>query len=91
MPGGSDCKESTCNVEDTGLMSGSGRSPGEGNGYSSIPIWRISWLEEPGGLHGLWGLKELDMTEQLTLTLSISRECFKFISFPEKSKIVSEL
>ena len=65
--------------------------------------WRREWLPTPvflpGEFHGQrslagyspWGLKELDMTEQLTLTLSISRECFKFISFPEKSKIVSEL
>ena len=30
--GGSDGKESSCNVEDLGLIPGSGRSPGEGNG-----------------------------------------------------------
>ena len=33
FPGGSDGKESTCNAGDTGLIPGSGRSPGEGNGY----------------------------------------------------------
>ena len=33
FPGGSDGKESTCNVEDLGLIPGLGRSPGEGNGY----------------------------------------------------------
>ena len=32
MPGGSDGKVSACNVEDPGLIPGSGRSPGEGNG-----------------------------------------------------------
>ena len=32
--GGSGDKESTCNAGDTGLMPGSGRSPGEGNGNS---------------------------------------------------------
>ena len=32
--GGSDGKESTCNAEDLGSTSGSGRSPGEGNGNS---------------------------------------------------------
>ena len=32
FPGGSDGKESTCNAGDTGLIPGSGRSPGEGNG-----------------------------------------------------------
>ena len=33
FPGGSDCKESTCNAGDPGLIPGSGRSPREGNGY----------------------------------------------------------
>ena len=33
FPGGSDGKESTCNVGDPGLIPGLGRSPGEGNGY----------------------------------------------------------
>ena len=32
-PGGSDGKESACNVGDPGLIPGLGRSPGEGNGY----------------------------------------------------------
>ena len=33
FPSGSDGKESTCNGGDLGLIPGSGRSPGEGNGY----------------------------------------------------------
>ena len=33
FPGGSDSKESACNIGDLGLILGSGRSPGEGNGY----------------------------------------------------------
>ena len=33
FPGGSDSKESTCNVGDLGSVPGLGRSPGEGNGY----------------------------------------------------------
>ena len=33
FPGGSDGKESTCNVGDLGSIPGLGRSPGEGNGY----------------------------------------------------------
>ena len=32
FPGGSDGKASAYNVEDLGLIPGSGRSPGEGNG-----------------------------------------------------------
>ena len=33
FPGGSDSKESACNMEDVGLFPESGRLPGEGNGY----------------------------------------------------------
>ena len=33
FPGGSDGKESACNAGDPGLILGSGRSPGGGNGY----------------------------------------------------------
>ena len=33
FPGGSDIKESACNVGNLGSIPGSGRSPGEGNGY----------------------------------------------------------
>ena len=32
FPGGSDDKECACNAEDPGLVPGSGRNPGEGNG-----------------------------------------------------------
>ena len=32
FPGGSDGKESACTTGDPGLIPGSGRSPGEGNG-----------------------------------------------------------
>ena len=33
FPGGSDGKESACNARDQRLIPGSGRSPGEGNGF----------------------------------------------------------
>ena len=33
FPGGSEVKESACNVEDLGSVPGLGRSPGEGNSY----------------------------------------------------------
>ena len=33
FPGGSDSKESACNAGDMGLITGSRRAPGEGNGY----------------------------------------------------------
>ena len=43
LPGGSDSKESACNVGDLGLIPELGRSPGEGNGS---PLW-YSCLENP--------------------------------------------
>ena len=43
LPGGSDGKESACNVGDMGSIPGSGRSPGEGNGN---PL-QYSCLENP--------------------------------------------
>ena len=49
LPGGSDGKESVCNVEDRGSIPGLGRSPGEGNGnppqYSCLknPMDRGAW------------------------------------------------
>ena len=51
-PGGTDSKESTHNAGELGSISGSGRSPGEGNGnpYPSILAWRILCTEKTGGL-----------------------------------------
>ena len=49
FPGGSEGKESACNVEDVGLIPGSGRSPGEGNGNAlqdlclENPLDRGAW------------------------------------------------
>ena len=56
FPGGSDGKESACNVGHPGSIPGSGRSPGGGHGYQlQSYAWRIPWTEEPGGLlvHGV--------------------------------------
>jgi len=51
-----------------GSMPGSERSPGEENGnHSSIPAWRISWTEKPGGLQSM-GLQRVRLTEKLTLS-----------------------
>ena len=47
FPCGSAGKESTCNVGDLGLISGLGRSPGEGKGLLTL----VSW---PGEFHGLY-------------------------------------
>ena len=43
-------KNPPANAGDTGSVSGSGRSPGEGNGnHSSILARKIPWIEESGG------------------------------------------
>ena len=39
--------------------------------HSSFLAWRIPWTEEPGGLYSPPGCKELDMTEQLTLSVHL--------------------
>ena len=54
FPGVSNGKEPTCNAGDPNLILGSGKSPGEGNGYySSIFAWKIPGTEEPGGLQSM--------------------------------------
>ena len=52
FPGGSDGKESVCNA-DLDSISGSGSSPGEGNGFS-ILAWIIPWTEEPVEVQSMW-------------------------------------
>ena len=56
FPGGSDGKESACNVGDPGSIPGSGRSSGEGNGnplhysYLENPMDRGAWQ---AAVHGV--------------------------------------
>ena len=66
FPGGSDGKVSACNAGDPGLIPGSERSPGEGNGN---PL-QYSCLENPmdrgaGVDYSPWGREESDTTEWL--------------------------
>jgi len=54
-------------ARDIGLIPGSGRCPGGGNGnHSSILAGKIPWTEEPGGYRP-WGHKESDTTGQLSI------------------------
>jgi len=64
FPGGSDGKESACNAEDQGLISGLGRSLGEGNCY---PL-QYSCLENPHGQRNLSVNKESETNKQLAVT-----------------------
>ena len=64
IPGGSDGKESACNMGDLGLIPGLGRSPGGGDGN---PL-QYSCLGNPHGQMSLagyspWGCKQSDTTE----------------------------
>ena len=50
-PGGSDSKESACNVGNSALIPESGRFPGEENGYPlQYSCLENSMREEPGSL-----------------------------------------
>ena len=54
-PGGSDGKEFTCNAGDQGLIPGSGRSPGEGNGNPfQYFCLENSMAENPGRVTKSW-------------------------------------
>ena len=71
-------QQSACNAGDLGSIPGPGRSLGEGNGN---PFW-YSCLEnsmDRGAWRAThpWGRKELDMTEQLTLSnqMKAHRRC----------------
>ena len=51
FPGRSDNKESASNMGDPGLIPGSGRFPGEGNGHPlQYSCLENPMAEEPGGL-----------------------------------------
>ena len=61
-----------------GLTPGSEKFPVERNGYPlSIHAWSIPWTEEAGGLHTVLWPKELDMIEQLTLSIKYHFKCFE--------------
>ena len=73
--GGSDSKASACNVGDLGLIPGSGRSPGEGNGnplqYSCLesPMDRGAWWATVHRVAKSWAQLS-DLTYLLTYLLT---------------------
>ena len=72
FPGGSNGKESACNVGDPGSVPGSGRSTGEGNGnplqYSCLenPMDRGAW---EAAVHGV----AKSRTRLIDFTLTLTR------------------
>ena len=60
FPAGSEGEESVCNLGDLGLIPGSGRYPGEGNGtplqYSCLgnPMDRGAWWATVHGVTNSW-------------------------------------
>ena len=79
-PGGSDSKESNCNVGDLGSIPALGRSPEkEMATQSSILAWRIPWTQEPGGLQSTgsqrvghkWAIKHIAQNRCNIVTNSI--------------------
>ena len=77
FPGGSAGKESTCSAGDLCSIPGLGRSPGEGKGFSPVFL-----PGESHGLYSLWGRRESDTTERLSLSLSLSLLCMLWTLFP---------
>ena len=72
FPGGASGKEFTCNVEaagDTGLIPGSGRSPGRGNG-NPLHYFCLENLIDRGAQQGtVHEVVELDTTKQLNMNI----------------------
>ena len=80
-PGGSDGKESACNVGDVGSIPGSGRSPGGGNGnplqYSCL---RNPMEEEPGGLQSMGSQKSQTRLGNSLFFHAAGKELYPFTS-----------
>ena len=69
FPGDSHNKEPTCIAGDKALIPGLRRSSGEGNSYPT-PVFLSEEFHGQRSLAGYnpWGVKESDMTDQLTLS-----------------------
>ena len=68
FPVGSMVKNLSANAGDTGLIPGSGRYPGEGNGNPLQCSCLESLMDRGAWLSRPWVRKESDMTEQHTHT-----------------------
>ena len=79
FPGGSDGKESICSAGDRGSTPGSGRSSGGRNG-NPLQLPREARLQRSLAGYSPWGHKEMDMTEQLILSLSLYMQYLRQVS-----------
>ena len=81
FPGGLGGKESACNAGDLGSSVGWEDPLEKGmSTHPSILAWRIPWTEELAG-YSPWGPKELDTTEQFSLSKKITSSIIKLMNF----------
>ena len=71
LPGGSDSKESACSAGDLTSLSGSGTSPGEGNGY----LLQYSYLENSMDREAWWATVQGVAKSQTQLSNSHFQTC----------------
>ena len=69
FPSGSNGKDSACSARDAISIPGSGRSPGEGNGYSRQYSCLENSIDRGARKATVHGVAESDMTEWLRLSL----------------------
>ena len=87
FPGGSDSKESACNAGEQGLIPGLERSPGEKIAtHSSILAWKISGMEEPGGLQFI-GLQRVRHNFATSLHLDSTRQIYPVFILKESESV----
>ena len=93
FPGGSDNKESACNVEDPGLIPGLGSSHGKGNAMHSVFLPREFHIRRNLAGCSPWDDKVSDITEQLKLSSIYIIEYFQLYKEgnPTIAKILMDL
>ena len=77
FPGGSDGKESACNVGDLGSILGLGRSPGERNGYP-LQYYCLDNYMDRGAMHRMLGGREEGRKRERVLVLKFLQKCKEF-------------
>ena len=88
--GSSDGKESVCNAGNQCLITRSGRSPGEENGYALQTVFLPGEFHEQRSMasYSTWGCKESDMIEQLTHSITLQKTHPHPMLYPLNSLLV---